>query len=92
MCRIVFWDVDDIKYLLHHSKADFRVKLINVFTASMKIKLMDFNENYNIEKSQLFKEQCLESIIQMMLITKGKLKITESDAVDKCHYDLRRMK
>lgn len=47
---------------------------------------MDFNENFNIEKSTQFKQQCLESIIQMMLITKGKLKITESETVDKCEF------
>lgn len=47
---------------------------------------MDFNENFNIEKSQLFKQQNFESIIQMMLITKGKLKITESEKIDKCQF------
>lgn len=45
---------------------------------------MDFNANFNVEKSIKFKQECLESLVQMMLITKGKLKITESEMVNKC--------
>eukprot|EP01084_Bolivina_argentea_P315737 547114_1 len=84
--RLLYWDVNRLKYLLTHCQSELRVKLINVFTTSMKIKLMDFNANFNVEKSIEFKQKTLETIIQMLLICKCKLKITESEKVDCCQF------
>ncbi len=84
--RLLYWDVMKLKYLLTHCQADLRVKLINVFTASMKIKLMDFNANFHVEKSIEYKQKTLETVVQMLLIAKKKLKITESEKVNSCQF------
>jgi len=78
-CRLLIFKVDDMKYLLKNSKAELRVKLTNVFTSSMKLKLMAFNANFNVEKSIEFNQNALESLVQMLLISKGKIEISEND-------------
>ena len=80
--RLLYWNVDDLKWFLSHSQAELRVKLINVFTASMKMKLMGLNANFKVEKSVEFKQKNFVSIVQMLLIGKKKLKVSESGSVD----------
>ena len=84
--RLLYWDVDELKYFLSHSKAELRVKVINVFTASMKMKLMGLNANFNVEKSIQFKRKNFIGLVQMLLISKGKLKMAESVNVDKVEF------
>eukprot|EP01083_Nonionella_stella_P140442 430702_1 len=80
--RLLYWNVNELKHLLKNSKAEFRVKLINVFTASMKVKLLDLNANIDVEKSIAFKQQNFETLVQMLLISKGKLRIKDSDNIE----------
>merc|ERR1712129_87638 len=75
--RVLFWNVDELKYFLSHSKAELRVKVINVFTASMKMKLMGLNAERSIE----WKHKNFIGLVQMLLISKGRLKVGQTDVI-----------
>ena len=76
-CRVLLFNVEDMKYFLRNTKAELRVKLTNVFTSSMKLKLLAFNAKFNVETSIQYDQNALESIVQMLLISKGKIEILE---------------
>ena len=86
-CRLLIFNVDDMKYFLSSIKAELRVKLTNVFTSSMKLKLMAFNDNFNVEKSIEFNQNALESLVQLLLISKGKIEIMDNEEDEgKCKF------
>lgn len=52
ICRVLWWKTKYLKDLLSTEKADFRVKLINVFTGSMKAKIIDLNKSIHARNIQ----------------------------------------
>lgn len=80
-CRFLIWSVDDLQYFLKQTKAESRVKLTNVFTSSMKEKLMAWNANFNVEKSIAFKQNAFEAVVEMLVIAKGAQNSGDDDGV-----------